>query len=202
MSNDARTRRNAIKRLSSLVVVALAGSVLVAGPPARAQAALSQEQVAVIRTSLLRALEAARGDATAIELAISQTLQAAVAQYGVGTAGQIASVILVSAEQAGVAPTQIGNGLAQAAAAIAPGNNAASASIATTVANEATTAEIESFQATATRLGFTNLASIAGTAATPTGETGGRASNGTGGSGLGGGGGQGSGCLNPSCTKL
>ena len=78
--------------------------------------------------------------------------------------------------------------------------------IAKTVANEGRVAEVAAFQSEALALGQTQLASIAGSGSSPTGETGG------GGSGVGGGvgggfsaggvTGGGGGCLNPSCTAL
>ena len=82
---------------------------------------------------------------------------------------------------------------------------AAATAIARTVANEGKSGEILAFQASATSLGYANLASIAGSGGTPTGETGGGGGGGgglTGGSFGGGGGGGGGGCLNPSCTAL
>jgi hypothetical protein len=109
-------------------------------------------------------------------------------------------------EQFGVSQNLIGVGLADAAAAESVTNVSAATAIATTVANEGRSGEILAFQASATSLGYANLASIAGSGGTPTGETGGGGGGGggglTGGSFGGGGGGGGGGCLNPSCTKL
>lgn len=185
------------------------GAAVFTATPAMAQAGLSAAQITAIKNALNAALASAHDDA-AIEAAISSVVQSSIALYGSGAAGAIASTVMDLAEQAGVSPSLIGTGLAQAAAAVAPTNVAAANSIASTVANEGQAGEVSSFQTAANGLGFSNLASLAGQSAVVTGETGGGAPAGGGaGGGLGGsfagggaGGGGGGGCLNPSCTSL
>lgn len=174
--------------------------------PAWAQTTITADELSAIQASLSTALQHATTDAEK-EAAISQALQAAINQYGSGAAGAITSAVMNVAEQAGVSYTVIGTALARAAGAMAGTNYAAASSIATTLANEGKTAEIVAFQSTTTSLGYTNLASLAGAGATPTGEIGG--GGGLTGGGIGGGftggaggGGGGGGCLNPSCTRL
>ena len=192
---------------------AVTGALVLTSTPAYAQTALDSTQLSAIQTSLTTALQAANGDSVAIQAAISTALQNAISLYGSGAAGAITSAIMSYAEQAGVSQSDIGSGLAQAAATLSATNVSAASVIASTVANEGKSGEVVAFQSTATSLGYSNLASIAGSGATPTGETGGTAGGGlTGGGNLGnafsggfsggGGGGGGGGCLNPSCTKL
>jgi hypothetical protein len=156
---------------------------------------------------LAKALQSANGNCTAVETAIAQAVEYGIAQYGSGATAAITSAIMNYAEHAGISPNVIGAGLAEAAAKIAATNASAASAIASTVANEGLPCEVWAFQSTAASLGYSNGASTAGCAPTPTGETGGGGGGGglTGGGGgfpPGGGGGGGGGCLNPSCTKL
>ena len=187
-----------------LSLAAGAATVLMTAVPAAAQVTLSAEQTAAIQSSLRDALRAAQTD-EAKEAAISQAIQTAVALYGSGTASSITSVVMQTAEEAGIAPALIGTGLAQASAALAATNMTAASSIASTVANEGNALERSSYQTASTGLGYANLASIAAAGPTVTGGTGstvvGGAITGLGGS-LTGGSTSGGGCLNPSCTKL
>ena len=185
-----------------LSLAAGAATVLMTAVPAVAQVTLSGEQIAAIQTSLRSALRAAQTDA-AKEAAISQAIQTAVSLYGSGTASSITSVVMQTAEEAGIAPALIGTGLAQASAALATTNMTAASSIATTVANEGNLLERRSYQTASTGLGYANLASIAAAGPTVTGGTTG-VGGGTGGlgGGLTGGSTTSSGCLNPSCTQL
>ena len=58
------------------------GALAVASTPAYAQTTLSSAQISAIQTSLTAALQAAQGDSVAIEAAISQAVQNAIALYG------------------------------------------------------------------------------------------------------------------------
>ncbi len=187
----------------TLSVPVAVGAIALVSTPAFAQTALTGVQISAIQTSLTAALQAAHGDRVAIEAAISQAVQNAIALYGTDATAAITSAIMSMAEQAGVSQDAIGAGLAQAAAAESATNVAAATAIARTVANEGKSGEILAFQARATSLGYANLASIAGSGATPTGETGSGGGGGLAGGSFGGGaGGGGGGCLNPSCTAL
>lgn len=193
---------------TGLSLAAGVATVAMTAMPAVAQTALSGEQIAAVQSSLKAALAAAQTDA-AKEAAISQAIQAAVALYGTGSAASVTSVVLQTTEVAGVSPSVIGTGLAQASAALAPTNMTAASAIATTVANEGNASERGSYQTASSGLGYANLASIAGAGPTATGGVTGGAQGGIGLGGLGGGftgggaaGGGGGGCLNPSCTKV
>jgi hypothetical protein len=167
---------------------------------------LTNAQSASMQTSLQAAITAANGDAAAIEAAIAQAVENAVAADGDDAAGSITSLILASAEADGATLSEIGHAMAQASASLSSsGHGAAARAIATTLSNEGKTDEIVAYQGTVTSLGYRNLAALAGSSATVTGETGGNVgtSFNTGGGFTGGtGGGGGGGCLNPSCTKL
>ncbi|MDE2185025.1 MAG: hypothetical protein KGJ78_18585 [Alphaproteobacteria bacterium] len=196
--------------LSAVLGMSAAGGALVlTSTAAYAQTALDSTQLSAIQTALTTALQNAHGDSTAIQAAISTALQNAISIYGSDAAGSITSAIMTDAELAGVSPSDTGAGLAQAAAAVAATNAGAAATIASTVANGGNASEVVAFQSTATSLGYTNLASIAGSGSTgATGAVGGGLTGGgfgnvfSGGFSGGGGGGGGGGCLNPSCTKL
>src|ERR1700749_1042399 len=69
--------------------------------PAFAAIALTTTQTASLPASLAAAIQAANGDPAAIEAAISQAVQNAIAVYGPGAAGSITSVVLTTAESAG-----------------------------------------------------------------------------------------------------
>jgi hypothetical protein len=192
---------------------AATGTLVLTSTPAYAQTTLDSTQLSAIQTSLTTALQTANGNSVAIEAAISTALQNAISLYGSGATSSITSAIMSYAEQAGIPPDEIGAGLAQGAAVESATNVSVASTIASTVANEGKSGEILAFQSTATSLGYSNLASIAGSSPTATGTTGGLAGGGlTGGGNLGnsfsggfsggGGGGGGGGCLNPSCTKL
>ena len=187
------------------------GALALVSTPAYAQTTLSSTQISAIQSSLTAALQGAHCDRTAIEAAISQAVQNAIALYGSDSTAAITSAIMSYAERADgcVSPDAIGDGLAQAAAAESVVNMSAATAIARTVANEGNSGEILAFQSMATSLGYSNLASIAGSGATPTREFGGGGLTGgglgnafSGGFPGGSGGGGGGGCLNPSCTKL
>src|SRR5205814_541736 len=135
-------------------------------------------------------------------------------------ARQIASTIMAAAEVSGAADDEIGAGMAQGASAIADGaslvcphsdevvdrddrdkscNAMAAAAVARAVASQGTNEEVLAFESTATSLGNTELASIAGGGSETTGENGGgggfnRGSNNQ--SFYSGNGGSGGGCLN------
>jgi hypothetical protein len=190
------------------------GAVTLTSAPAYAQTALSLSQASAIEASLTAAIQAAKGDPTLIEAAISQALVNGISLYGPDAASAVTAAVMTAAEDAHVSQFEIGAGLADGAATIASTNLTAAQTIASTVANEGRSGEIRSFESTSTSLGYSNLASLAGAGATTTGETGGTAGGGlTGGGNLGnafsggfngggGGAGGGGGCLNPSCTKL
>jgi hypothetical protein len=190
-------------------MLAIGGVLMLTGTAALAQTTLTADQTAAIQSSLAAAITAANGDPTAIETAISNAIQNAISTYGSGAAGSITAAVLTDAEADGVPQSEIGTGVAQAAAAESPTNSAAALSIASTMSNEGKSAEITAFETTATSLGYTNLASAAGASATPTGGTtgggltgGGLGNSFSGGFSGGGGSGGGGGCLNPSCTSL
>jgi hypothetical protein len=138
--------------------------------------------------------------------AIAAAIQSAVSLYGAGASSAITSVVMTTAEGAGVSATAIGTGLAQASAALAARNNLAAANaIATAMANEGNAGERSAYQTASITLGYSNLAAIAGGSPSVTGGTGagGIGAGGTGGGFTGGGAaGGGGGCLNPSCTHL
>jgi hypothetical protein len=179
--------------------------VLATTTPAYAQATLSATQIAAIQSSLQAALRTATTDA-AKEAAIAQAIQSALGLYGGDTAASVTSVVMQTAELAGVSTGVIGTGIAQASAKVATTNVAAANSIATTIANEGDAAMRSSYQTASISLGYTNLASIAAQGPTVTGGVGagGIGAGGVGGGATGGGaaGGGGGGCLNPSCTRL
>jgi hypothetical protein len=187
------------------------GVVVVTAVPAAAQTTLRADQIAAIQSSLQLALKAARSEEARAQ-AIASAIESAISIYGVGATSAITSVVMTTSEAAGVTPTVIGTGLAQASAREATNNNlTAATAIAATIANEGNISERSAYQTTSISLGYTNLASIA--AGSPmvtggvTGGTGGGGGIGTGGIGggfTGGGaaGGGGGGCLNPSCTHL
>lgn len=197
-----------------LGVSAMTGALMLVSPPAFAQSTLSLSQITAIKASLTSAIKAANGDKAAIEAAISQAVLNGLAQYGYDTTASITSAVLTAAEQAGVSDDLIGSGLAQAAVTVETTTSCTplspplqscadvAALIAKTVANEGRVAEVAAFQSTARALGQTQLASIAGSGSTPTGETGGTGGGAGGGFGAGGVTGGGGGCLNPSCTAL
>ncbi|MEJ0027278.1 MAG: hypothetical protein WDN01_14735 [Rhizomicrobium sp.] len=169
--------------------------------PAFAAVSLTVEQTSSLQTSLTAAIQAANGDPAAIEAAISKSVQDAIATYGTDAAASITSAVLTIAESAGATASEIGAGLGQASAAIAPTSTTAASAIASTLANEGKTDEVASYQSTTTSLGYSNLASVAGK--TPsTSETGGNLNGISGGRNLAGGTPSGGGCLNPSCTSL
>jgi len=180
---------------------------MAATPPAT-QPALSSAALINIRSSLKAGIDAAKSDHALIRAALAQAVQAAIATYGAGYAGTIASAIISDAEALGVQYDDIGAGLAEAATALAGTNAAAAQAIALTVANEGNQDEIKYFMQIATSLGYKILADIAGGTPTPTGETTaggvglGSLSNGFSGGFPGGGTPGGNGCLNPSCTSL
>ena len=147
---------------------AVGGSLVLTSTAAYAQTTLSADQLSALQTSLATAITAANGDPAAIEAAISTAIQNAVTTYGSDAAGSITSAVLTDAEADGVPQSVIGNGVAQAAAAISPTNASAALSIASTVANKGKSGEITAFQTEATSLGYTNLASAAGGTPTPT----------------------------------
>jgi len=196
----------------SLAVLFSASGVLgtMAGlSPAYAQTALTADQASSIQTSLTASIQAAGNNPTAVEAAISQALQTAISTYGAGATASITNVVLTTSEADGVAPGQIGTGLAQAAVAVSASSPVAAATIATTVGTEGRGGEVASFSATASSSGSVSLASAAsgasGTAAITGAITnaGGITGAGTGGGAVGGGAaGGGGGCLNPSCTAL
>ncbi|MGA7676567.1 MAG: hypothetical protein WCA78_16160 [Rhizomicrobium sp.] len=194
---------------------AATGTLVLTSTPAYAQTTLDSTQLSAIQASLVSSLQSAHCNSVAVEAAISQAIQNAIAIYGRDATAAITSAIMSYAEQAGgcVSSDAIGGGLAMAAAVESATNVSVASTIASTVANEGKSGEILAFQSTATSLGYSNLASIAGSSPTATGTTGGLAGGGlTGGGNLGnsfsggfsggGGGGGGGGCLNPSCTKL
>lgn len=197
---------------------------------------LTADQVGAIEYQLAAALQTAQGfkhmaalqssslpqktGGIPVEQVVAQAELNAVSQYGGDLAGSITSAVLTGAEQQGIPAAAIGKGLAQAAAAEAASNSAVAVAIASTVAREGKSGEIAAFQATATTLGYANLAAIAGSPAT---LAAGQLACGPApapkavvtDTGLvherhfvspwfpgGGGGGQTPGCLNPSCTKL
>ncbi len=172
--------------------------------PAFAATVLTTDQTTSIQTSLTAAIQAANGDPTAIELAISTAAQNALATYGYDAAASITSAILTIAESAGANSTEIGTGLGQASATVAATNTTAASAIASTLANEGKSDEVTAYQSTTTSLGYSSLASTAG--GTPsTSQTGGNLSGGSnngGNTSSNGSGGSGGGCLNPSCTSL
>ncbi|MEJ0041072.1 MAG: hypothetical protein WDM81_02050 [Rhizomicrobium sp.] len=169
--------------------------------PAFAAISLTVEQTSTLQTSLTAAIQAANGDPAAIEAAISTAVQNAIATYGTDAAASITSAVLTIAESAGATATEIGTGLGQASAAIAPTSTTAASAIASTLANEGKSDEVVAYQSTTTLLGYSNLASVAGN--TPsTGQTGGNVNGVNGGNNLAGGSPSGGGCLNPSCTSL
>lgn len=197
---------------AGLGVSAAAMGFVVMAAPAYAQALLSAAQIEAIQSSLKSALRTATTD-PAKEGVIAQSIPGAVALYSSGTAGPITSVIMLTAEGQGVAPCVIGNGIAQASANLAGSNLAAANAIAATMANEGNAAMRTCYQTASLKLGYANLAAVAGQEPAVTGgTTGGAGGGGQGGVGLGalgggatGGGavgGGGGGCLNPSCTKL
>lgn len=183
--------------------LALLGGVSI---PAYASINLTTSETSSLQTSLTAAIAAANGNAAAVEAAIAKAVEEAVATYGADAAGSITSSVISIAEGAGANGTEVGMGLAQASAQLETTNPSAAQAIASTLSNEGKTDEILAYQDSVTSLGYSQLASLAGQSATPTGETGGNAGGGggaTGGGFTGGtGGGGGGGCLNPSCTKL
>jgi hypothetical protein len=187
------------------------GTLVLVAAPAMAQTTLSSDQVAAIHSQLQAALAAAT-TADGKQAAISQAVQTAVGLYGAGATSAITAAVIQTAEGAGVDNFSIGRGLALASAGLISSNNMVAANtIASTVSNEANQGEITGYTQTVTSLGYSNLASIAGSSPTvsggTTGGTGGQGGiglGGTGGGATGGGagGGGGGGCLNPSCTSL
>ncbi len=82
------------------------------------------------------------GRLAALAQAIANVIIDLVGTYGPATAGDIASIVLATAMNAGVPPSAIGIGFGRAATQIAVGNNAAAILIAQDLANEGT-AEID-----------------------------------------------------------
>lgn len=210
-TNFSARMRGAVSAVSLTVLFstsAVVGTVVGLTLPASAQT-LTADQTSSLSTSLTAAINAANGNATAIEAAIAQAVEGAIATYGPGAAASITSAVLTIAEQAGATPAQIGNGLGQAAVAENSTNPAAAGAIATTTGAEGKGNEVTAFDSSTTGAGLTNLAALAnnasGTAVGSTnaggvGGAGGAGGGTTGGAGNGGGGG--GGCLNPSCTAL
>jgi hypothetical protein len=193
-------------RLLSGVAALGFGCVVILAAPAVAQAVLGADQIAAIQASLKNALKGAQSG-TAIEAVIANAAQSAIALYGSASTGAITSVVMTTAQGSDVGMCAIGNGLAQAATAIAPTNLNVANTMATTVANLGESVERSCFQTAASNKGFTNLAALAGQDPSVTGATGATGGVGQGalGSGFTGGGtagAAGGGCLNPSCTSL
>ncbi|MDR3527557.1 MAG: hypothetical protein P4L57_09775 [Rhizomicrobium sp.] len=202
----------------ALGLSAATGVLVLATTAAQAQTVLDGGQLSAIRASLSTSVQKAGGGAAANRALIAKAVENAVALYGSDAAGAIASAIMANAGALGVSDDVVGAGMAQAAADLSsvagtkvsqcaaqpPTISSAATAIATAVANEGKPIEVSSFQTVVSSLCFTNLASIAGAGANPTGEVaavpggvGGLASvvpnNGFTGS---------SGCLNPSCTSF
>ena len=155
---------------AALITAGLITPVLFAaefvGGPAWAQASVTADELSAIQVSLSTTLQHATTDQER-EAAISDTLRAAIIQYGPGSAATVTSAVMNAAEQADVLDAVIGTALARTAAAMAPANYEAASSIATTVANEGRAAQITTFQSTMASLGYADIASLAGTVPTP-----------------------------------
>jgi hypothetical protein len=188
--------------LAVLLGTSAVGAMVLVSTPAYAQTSLDSMQVASLRSSLMAAVAAAKGDPMAVTSAISASVARSLAVYGCAAAASITSATIRAAEQAGASSDAIGRALAQAAVTSKGACGVATGElIAQTLANEGRVAEIAAFQSEALALGQPQLASIAGSSAMPTAET---TTGGANGGGVGGAVGDGVGggtCLNPSCTK-
>ena len=148
--------------------------------PAFAQTALTREQLSQIQNTLAATIQASKGDSVAIQFAITQALQEAIAKYGSDAVASITSAVLTVSEDAGVHPAVIGVAVAQAAVAVSATDPAAAAVVATTVANQGQFVEVASFLTTATASGSSTAATVATAAnasAAPTAETAGTSSS-------------------------
>ncbi len=96
---------------------AVGGTLVLTSTAAYAQTALTADQTSAIQTSLAAAITAANGDPAAIEAAISTAIQNAITTYGSGAAASITSAVLTDAEADGATQSEIGTGVADAAAA-------------------------------------------------------------------------------------
>jgi hypothetical protein len=192
-------RRSLCATALAFTLISVEGAVL--SSPAWAVTVLTSTETASLQTSLTAAIQAANGDKAAIEAAIAKAMQDALATYGSDAAGSIASAIISIAEAAGATEAEIGDGLGQASAAIAPTDLTAANAIASTVANEGKSGEVTAYAETVRRLGLESLALLAEKPPEPVGDpgligarngstfpnSGARDTNG---------------CLNPSCTSL
>lgn len=174
---------------------------------------LSESATRSIGFSLDIAIRTAKDDEVLVKAAISKSVRDAVTTYGADSAAAIAAAVIVTAEGDGARMDEIGAGLAQAAAALAPesckgtGGNPvydcriAATAIAQTVGNEARTAEAIAFQRAVIDLKYPKLALIAGEGSAPTSAIPPGLAAGLGG-GFAPGGGAGGGCLTASCTQF
>ncbi len=201
---SVRSTASSLVLSAALVSATVSVATVATISPAVAAISLTTSQTASLQTSLTAAILAANGNQAAIEAAIAQATENAIAMYGLDAAGSIASAVLSIAESAGATGTEIGDALGQASAFEASTSITAANAIASTIANEGKSDEVAAYETTATSLGYSSLASIAGGTPAPVGESGGGGLGGIGGSGFtsGGAGGGGGGCLNPSCTSL
>lgn len=191
---------------AGVVVCATIPSTIVV--QAQEAVSLTPEQVAAIRAQLTKMIATTKergfiGDELDAALAgsISQLEQTSIALYGAGTAGDVTAAIMGAAEDVGIAPDIMGNGLGAAATAIAAKDSATAVRIAQTIANEGNAQTREAFADSVTNSrGPAVLASTATGSPVVTGSIG---SSNTGGT-------QGDGgsrppspppaCMNPSCT--
>ena len=127
--------------LSAMLGMSASATLVLTSTAAFAQTTLTPDQSSAIQTSLAAAITAANGDPALIEAAISTAIQNAISTYGSGAAGSITSAVLTDAEADGATQSEVGTGVAEAAAAISPTNSAAALSIASTVSNEGKSAK-------------------------------------------------------------
>lgn len=198
--------------LSSVTVL---GTVALNVEPAFAQTdtTITADEATTIQTNLDNAIAAVNAQGlsggaltTALESAIAQVEDNAVATYGATAAASVTSAVLAAPALASLPSTTIGAGLGQAAATIAPTQGTATATaIATTVANEAPSGSQTSFASSVIAAGGpSSVASVATSAPSGAGATGGGATGSGGTTGAtgstSGGSSANSGCVNPSCT--
>jgi hypothetical protein len=203
-------RHAAAIAFGSVFLVGIGLPLVVASAAPLTGASLSSAQV-----SLTDGIIAAKGNVQAIEAAIAQVVQNAVAGSGEEGASSISSAVIATAEKLKASPIEIGTGLGRASVALArpacAGNGGtpvkdcaiAAGAIARAVADEGSIDEIVAYQATVITLHYPKLAEIAGSGAAPTSAIGGAGPVNTsafvsGGPSTGGGV---VGCLTPSCTK-
>jgi hypothetical protein len=193
-------------RSALLVTVGLLAAAANAAP-------LTGSAIESLDVSLTSAIEAAKGNTQAIETAIAQIVQTAVASSGEESASSIASAVIATAEKQKASPIEIGTGLGRASVGLSHPSCAgqggtpvkdcaiAAGALARTVADEGNTDEILAYQATVIALHYPKLAEIVRSGAAPTSAIGGAGPVNTGAFSSGGPSSGGGGCLNPSCTK-